>query len=362
MLITPINNINTNINTTIFKSRIPIKKQAAVKTAETALSVTAGFYLSLYGLKKSDSIKEIKDGNKIISIKLNPKGHEEYRTVYEPSQIAGEYNITQIYQNGDKKILSSAKINKSGHFDIQKDFVSPLGTRTSYKRHGMNDDYKMSYVIKDKFGNTKLDFNRSFKKLDNERTETAANGKRYINTFDYLGVASVNQDNPDDKNFMIVNWQFEDNMKNFPAEIFYCMGKNGIRMIEEDYGNEGNAFICGDLMRLSTKLRNDYFVMAHEIGHVRSFELGDLEKDENLQKIYEKERNEALQNLGNITINESEYLILNTKGLREVAAETYAILSGVDHNGIEAPTGIRADIIMQYLPNTIAHIANRMYN
>ena len=160
---------------------------------------------------------------------------------------------------------------------------------------------------------------------------------------------------------MIVNWRFEDTMKMLPEEIFYCMGKNGIRMKEEDYNNESNAFIDGDLMHLSSDLRNDYFVIAHEVGHVKSKELGNLDKDENLIKIFEQERKEALQNLSDITINETEYLILNSKGPGEVIADTYAILSGVDHNVITAPSGMRVDIIMQYFPGTIAYIAHKFY-
>lgn len=362
MKITPINTITTQTAKTSFKSKTILKPKTVGRMLETTMAATAVYGIAQINKKEEKSpFIETKNGENIVSIKLNSKGKEEYRTIIKPSKIAGEYDITQTFPNGKKKILSSAKQNKSGVFDIQKDFVSPNGLRTLYKKIGTDDDYQMSYIIKDNNGQVKLNFTRSFKKLDNDTTESIVNGKKHINTFGILGVESVNQDNPEDNNFMIVNWRFEDNMKNLSAEIFYCLRNNNIRILQDDYKNENNACVNGHLLRLSTKLRNDYFVFAHEIGHVKSYELGNLANDRDLQDIFEQEKREALKNMGKILQKEAEYFLSNSFGLEEVIAETYAILSGLDHNNVESKIGMRTNILMQYFPKTITYIANRFY-
>ena len=362
MKITPINTITTQTAKTSFKSKTILKPKTVGRMLETTMAAAAVYGIAQINKKEEKSpFIETKNGENIVSIKLNSKGKEEYRIIIKPSKIAGEYDITQTFPNGKKKILSSAKQNKSGVFDIQKDFVSPNGLRTLYKKSGTDDDYQMSYIIKDNNGQVKLNFTRSFKKLDNDTTESIVNGKKHINTFGILGVESINQDNPDDKNFMIVNWRFEDNLKNFPAEIFYCIGKNKIRILEDNYGNENNACVSGHLLKLSTELRNDFFVFAHEVGHIKSDELGDLAKDEELQKIFEQEREEALRNFGKVLQEEADYFLMHPYRLREVIAETYAILSGLSHNDVKSCLGMRTNILMQYFPKTITYIANRFY-
>jgi hypothetical protein len=264
--------------------------------------------------------------------------------------------------NGIKKILSSVKVSKSKGTTVQKNFESPSGTQSIYKRSGTDNNYQMSYIIKDKDGNTKLNFTRSFKKINDDTTETVVNGKKYINTFGILGVDSVNTTNPDDKNFMIINWQFEKNMKKLPAEMFYCMQNNNVRIIQEDFENRNNACVHGHLLKLSTDLRNDYFVFAHEMGHVKSAELGDLAQDEELRQIYVHEKEEALKNMGDILKEEADYFLTYPHSLEEVIAETYAILSGLDHNGVKSVNRVRTNLLMQYFPHTIAYIANKIYN
>ena len=140
MYITPINSINISKEKTSFKSIRPkINKTAAKDIMETALSAAA-----VYGIihvmgnkgKEKQAFIETKTDENIVSIKLNSKGEEESRTIIKPSNIAGEYNITKNLPNGEKEVISSANIDKSGHFDIQKEFVSPSGMLTFYKRIG----------------------------------------------------------------------------------------------------------------------------------------------------------------------------------------------------------------------------------
>ena len=363
-------------NHTSFKAARTIPKPKVMTgMLETTLAAAAVYGMAAIGVvaneinkglndkeeEKSPFIETVIDG-KFVSIKMNPKGEEEYRMIVEQSNLAGEYNITQIFPNGETKNIASAEKLKGKGFNIQKDFVSPAWYQTLYKRSGNNNDYQMSYLIKDKDGNTKLDFTRSFKKIDNDTTESVVNGKKHINTFGMLGVDSINQDNPEDKNFYIYNWMYEKNMKKLPAEMFYCMQNNNVRIIQEDFENRNNACVHGHLLKLSTDLRNDYFVFAHEMGHVKSAELGDLAQDEELRQIYVQEKEEALKNMGDILKEEADYFLTYPHSLKEVIAETYAILSGLDHNGVKSPNRIRTNLLMQYFPNTIAYIANKIYN
>ena len=367
-------------NHTSFKAARTIPKPKVMTgMLETTLAAAAVYGMAAIGVvaneinkglndkeeEKSPFIETVIDG-KFVSIKMNPKGEEEYRMIVEQSNLAGEYNITQIFPNGETKNIASAEKLKGKGFNIQKDFVSPAGYQTLYKRSGNNNDYQMSYLIKDKDGNTKLDFTRSFKKIDNDTTESVVNGKKHINTFGMLGVDSINQDNPEDKNFYIYNWMYEKNMKKLPAEIFYCLEKNNIRILNQDFENEHNACVHGHLLELSTQLKNDFFVIGHEVGHIKSYELGDLSKDEKLQKIFTQEREDAIKNMGEVVQAESGYFIDNCmgleRGLNEVAAETYAILSGLDHNGVNSGLGMRTNLLMQFFPKTITYIANKFYN
>jgi len=369
MFITPISSRNNTQSIPTFKSiRSTVNKNVAKNILETTLAATAAYGMSQLGVnkgvnkgKEKTPFIETKTGENIVSVKLDSNGNEEFRIIIKPSKITGEYNIAEMFPNGEKKIISSATIDKSGYFDIQKEFLSPKGEQTFYKRTGTENDYKLSYVIKDKDGNTKFNFNRSFKKIDDDTTKSMVNGVKHINTFNLLGVESINQDNPEDKNFYIYNWHFEDNMKKLPAEIFYCIGKNKIRILEDNYGNENNACVSGHLLKLSTELRNDFFVFAHEVGHIKSDELGDLAKDEELQKIFEQEREEALRNLGKVLQEEADYFLMHPYRLREVIAETYAILSGLSHNDVKSCLGMRTNILMQYFPKTITYIADKFY-
>ncbi len=368
MKITSINTINTKTAKTSFKSRAIVKQKTVGRMLESAMAAAAVYGMAQINKKEEEKppFMETVIDEKFVSIKLNPKGEEEYRTIIEESELAGEFNITKVFPNGETKNIASAEKLKRKGFDITKDFVSPAGYQTLYKRNGTADNYQMSYVIKDKDGNTKLNFTRSFKKLDNSTTESVVNGKKHINTFGMLGVESINQDNPKDKNFYIYNWLYEDNMKKLPAEIFYCLEKNNIRILNQDFENENNARVHGHLLELSTQLKNDFFVIGHEVGHIKSYELGDLSKDVELQKIFTQEREEAFKNMGEVLQAEAGYFISNfmglERGLNEVAAETYAILSGLDHNGVHSGLGMRTNLLMRYFPQTITYIANKFYN
>ena len=348
-----ISNIHNHISAKYqpcFKAKPIVNKNTTGGVLEAVMTASAAYGISQVKNvthNKENSFIETKSGENILSIVLNTKGEEKSRIIINPSDIAGEYNITQNFPNGKIITLSSVKYDEQKGVYIQKNFVSPDGNRTIYKKSGTNDNYQITYIIKDKNNNIKLEFKREFKMIDANTTETAVNGKRYINKFDVLGVESINLDDPDDKNFMIINSHFEDNMKKMPSEIFYCMRKNKIRLIEDDYDNENNAYTKGNLLILSTDIRNDYFIFAHEIGHIKSDELGDLSKDEELKKIFKKEKAEAIENLGPVLKKETNYFLFNKNGLDEAVAETYAILSGLDHNQIQPMNGMRTYILMQ---------------
>ena len=330
---------------------------------KTELSTNRSIAHSKTTFQDKRSIEETEVKGKLESRKYDARNNETYRMKIEDSKIKGEFNITET-QNNLSKVTSSIK-GKSKDFDITKDLTSPDGIESKYKRAGTPEKYSVEYKISDKDGNTLLDFNRKFRIIDNDRTVSEVNGQKYINTFDILGVESKKVDNDDnllDTHFMIVNWQFEDILKKFPADIFYTMQKNKIRLIIDNCDNERNAFMKGNIMHLSSDLRNDYFVFAHEIGHVKSHELGELSNDEELKLIFEKEKEETKENIGEILKDKLQYFIMNPYGLEEVAAETYAILSGLDHNGITPPTGIRTTLLMKYFPETIAYIANKIIN
>lgn len=353
------NTINTNFypaSHTTFRG--PVKSIFNPDVAGGLLEATlAGS--AVYGMAQ---FKELKKEEDIVSIKSDENGKELYRTVMTPSKVVGEFNITKILPNEESEILSSVKNSKTEGFDIQMNFVSPSGTKTIYQKTGKTDNYKISYMIKDKEGNEKLNFIRNFNKIDTDTTETSANGKTYINSFGILGVESINKNNSDDKNFMIINYRFEDLLRKLPAEIFYCMQKNNIRLIIDNCDNEGNSFISGGrMMHISEELKDDPFVFAHEVGHVKSDELGDLSTDKELQEIFEQEKEEAFKNMGYEQQNILSNFILNPMGLDEAAAETFAILTGLGHDGVQTRKSLRKALFMQYFPNTIAYIANKYY-
>lgn len=347
-----VNNITYPINHISFKGPI-FKPEAVSGMLEATLAGAA-----VYGMAQ---FKELKKEEDIVSIKSDKNGNELYRTVITPSKIAGEFNITKIMPNEKIEVLASVKDSETKGFDIQMNFVSPNETKTIYQKIGKPDSYEVSYIIKDKEGKEKLNFTRSFKQIDADTTETSTNGKTYTNNFGILGVESINKNNPDDKNFMIINYRFEDLLRKLPAEIFFCMRKNNTRILEDNYENENNACIKGHLLRLSTELRNDPFVFAHEIGHIKSDEYGDLSEDKELQEIFEKEKQEAFENIGYEQQNILSNFILNPMGLDEAAAETFAILTGLGHDGIQTRKSLRKALFMQYFPNTIAYIANKYY-
>ena len=315
-------------------------------------------------LKNGKQIYEVLENKTLTSVIFAPNRKEERKIIYKPSKINGEYKVN-VKEDNKEYVIASVIKNKNNIL-IEKNLTSPNGTLSIYKKQGTDDNYTLTYQIRTKNGDLILDLNRNFKKIDENITESEINGQKYINTFDFLGVESNKVDtngNSLDKNFMIVNWRFEDILKNFPAEIFYTMQKNGVLLELNNNDGENNAFMTSDnKMLLSDGLRNDYFVFAHEIGHVKDKELGNFSDDKKLKEIFAKEKENMLANTGELTKENLEYLINNTKGLKEFFAETYAIISGLGHNGVDNPYTLRTTLLMQYFPETIAYISNRIIN
>jgi len=309
-------------------------------------------------------INETIEKKTLTSIMFNQDGKEERKIVYKPSKINGEYEVN-IKEDNKEYVIASAIKNKNNIL-IEKNLTSPNGTQSIYKKQGTDDNYTFTYKIISKNGDVLLDLSRKYKKIDENKTESEINGQKYINIFDFLGVESNKIDTNGkslDKNFMIVNWRFEDILKNFPADIFYTMQKNGVLLELNNNGGENNAFMTSyNTMLLSDGLRNDYFVFAHEIGHVKDKELGNFSDNKKLKEIFAKEKENLITNTGELTKENLEYLINNSKGLKEVFAETYAIISGLGHNGVDNPYALRTTLLMQYFPETIAYISNKIIN
>ena len=270
----------------------------------------------------------------------------------EESKIIGEYEMLETL-NGKSRSFAAVDIDKENNFNIERDLLSNENVRSIYSKKGNKDKYNVSYRIFDENNNKLLDLKREFNVIDGNTTSSVINNNEYTNNFSLCFIETksktpygVSSDN------LILNWKFEDLMKQLPGEFFPIMKMYDVVLHEVDGDNAGNAFATtSSNICMSSDLKNNPFILAHELGHIISNNKN-IEKNEELAKIYEQEKETLLESNNSLTISELSYFLSSYTGLRELVAEAFAIISGLGHD--TNCLGARTLLLMQHFPRTIA--------
>lgn len=270
----------------------------------------------------------------------------------EESKMVGEYEMLETL-NGENRSFATVDIDKKNNFDIERNLLSSENVKSIYSKKGNNDKYNILYRIFDKNNNQLLDLKREFNVVDENTTSSVLNNNEYTNKFSLCFIETKSKTPYGTySDSLILNWKFEDLMKQLPGDFFPIMKMYDVVLHEVDGDNAGNAFATtSSNICMSSDLKNNPFILAHELGHVISNNKN-IEKNEDLAKIYEQEKETLLERDNSLTISELSYFLSSYTGLKEIVAESFAIISGLGHD--TNCLGARTLLLMQHFPRTIA--------
>ena len=346
-------------------------------------------------LKTSDGIIKIEQYPKkshkpcegYIEIISDKKGKVLSRTLTKPSKrnpdvlvvlrevLDKDGNLKEVQKLGTVKNYGEENERRR----IEKNFISPLGVKSSQLILEIPKGIRTSYQIGDKT------FNRLFIKKDENTTETYAWGNKYETTFnnDKVNITVTKKDGTVEKatldnhlsDFRIaslkedksVSYKMLPLVKQLPGDFLYTIAKSDTKLayITNDY-LKNNAAFTEDIntIMISDGLKDDKFTFAHEFGHMLDdIALKKLHKNFELKKVFQKELDAYKAQASGL--NEEQILYFTKKehknkggSLTEVIAETNAILSGLPHDGSNML--IRAKILQENFPETMAFIGNEI--
>ena len=206
----------------------------------------------------------------------------------------------------------------------------------------------------DKNNNELLNVNRDFNIVDDYTTSSKFNKDSFLNKFDSFFIDIEKKDKQENltKSSLLLNIQLEDLLKQLPGDILFNLGVYDV--ILTIVGFDGAFASSTNVIGISLELINNPFVLAHELGHIIAREKN-IYNNEELKNIYEEEKNDVLNSQNSEIILELDYFLDFESGLKETAAESYAIISGLGRD--TDSFGLRSLLLMQHFPRTIAKVA-----
>lgn len=292
----------------------------------------------------------------------------------EQSKVPGILNITHMFPDGTKKVISSGSVDKkTGITTVKKDMTSLDGTHTQYL---YEDDPQgnriIDYKITDKNGKILLNNSQSFEVISDNKFISSKNDNKYEIT-----VNEKEMNIKDLKNNSTSKIEFENYidgnkekivsvLKKMSGEELISLGKvvkhmNGIDdILHSTYGVVNKRIKTGD----------NLFVMLHELGHAKDYEKADFENKETfmntiysnpkINAVYEEEK--ALFNSKFPTAQREHinYFIKTSEGkdgLQEAIAESNALLGTYNSDDLFS---IRSQYLQQYFPKTIAALSEEL--
>ncbi len=316
---------------------------------------------------------------RIVKDKNNKVKYYEYTS---HSQVNGVYDIVRKTPKGDKKVLSSGKIDKkTGIVSIKKDMTSPEGVRTQYLyENDPQGNRIVDYKITDKNGKVLLNKSQTFEVInENKFISSKGNDTYEINvTENEISAQSLQDKNKKAKftaqdNFIGDKKQLISTLKQFPGEELIKLGETVDFL--ESINDPLDSFYNGSCRSISTGA--DEFLFLHELGHARDYRDvdSDLKKfeesmknsltmDKDVNKAFEEEKKAFFKAYPDTQREHMDYFMntLNhyggeTGGLSEAIAETNALLS--EGKSYE-PLAIRSQYLQQNFPRTIAVLETKL--
>lgn len=273
--------------------------------------------------------------------------------------------------NGEGTTISKVEKLDDGRIHFTESFVrNNLLTEREYfegnDEQGNLTEKSYKYQISDENGNVIMDVQRLWKKNEDETTTNIINGHEYKMTFD-------------DKKYTIkIESEGIEKTLNFSKKLAKCSKDNlwnVAKKLDVDtlltiYNDVKKWHHCVDeesvadgyIRHLSTG--NDIQIIAHETGHLKSYENEDkILENEDIIEIYSKEFDifEA-----EVPYNEKEFVeyfskrsdLCESNGLNEFVAETNMLLSTYGHKMNKLKT--RGQFLVRFFPETISVIAKEL--
>lgn len=309
---------------------------------------------------------------------------------YEQSNLSGVPNITEIHADGTQKILQKSSIDKNGTLKIEKDFVSPDGTRT--RMQSIEDEMgnrRSIYNITDKHGKVLLNRVKMFTVLSENKFQSSLNGQSH--EIEYkdneivikdMQTGKVSTISLDEKIRADKNDTFLNIIKKMSAEQLMVMKLNDINKFEyasdelydKTYVNnatwrpkEKEIFIGKTTFTPTQKdfLQRNFSVMSHEYGHYIDWTAKEqsssaISSNAALIKIFKEEHDAFLQ----IATSEEEkfmdYLSGTSQGEGRGAEERVAETNMLLQTETSEQGATRAYYLQRYFPRTVAAIAEEI--
>ena len=360
--------------------------------------------------KNKENKNAFLDSNKLLGAEFETfdlnDGTFIRKSGYNESKIRGEFENTEITEDGKiyKSGLAEFDRNKGGH--IEKHLTSPDGTVTDYifanDKKGSRYFY---YKITDENGKVLYETTKKFKVLSENHFQSSTDGINYDIVFDENKVRIEKLDgNNEAAEYKLKDFTKED-YKNLAEEIRQCeqntttcrkleageitlgdiaiekkiidkytVDKKFIKVLKSLAGEEWFALKNSNVYTLISDTDNDtaesvgkgirlgkdnilLSVFEHEIGHEKARALN-LKEDNALKNIYEYEKALFTTNVPDIAVRQAGYFLryLMANGLSETTAEANLIINTpAQWKNI----GSRTIFLQQYFPKTIAYIANK---
>ena len=293
------------------------------------------------------------------------------------SQVAGEY-LVDVTENGVKRTAGTVQqygANSQG-LKVQHNFTSPNGTTSSRRIIEGPRGKALDYIIKDKDGNILSSVTRRFRKLDDNHFISEVNGQKFDMRFDGNSVTvsklGLNGEILDTivYNEDVLTPELKELYKKMPGDHFSNLKEMGIKKVFEERAIKEHRR-CSHYNYADNEIMQGFgdngFIFAHEIGHgIDEKVLGQLRNDSEFLEIYNREIVRLEEAFSSSIKNDFiKYFTPSSRGglggNGETVAEIVALLSGERHTQFNV-LGPRSLMIEEYMPETIAYVAKKLYS
>ncbi len=230
----------------------------------------------------------------------------------------------------------------------------------------------MTYQIKDKDGNILANIERRHRKIDDNHYTSSFNGQKYDMQFsnDKITVSKIDNDGNVIESIELDSNQLDFNLidlyKQLPGDYLFKIKEMKTKIVFDDsikVADKNNAcfYIPNNTIYMSSEVKNNPFVFAHELGHAIDFNSGNIHDNPDLAKVYQEELEAYKTATSDAEGKSIDYFTLQEDGIAipETIAESHALMSGMINEDFDAIM-LRSVILQQHFPKTIAKIAELM--
>ena len=301
----------------------------------------------------------------------NTISQTEFITGSGPLDICASHTDT----NGNKTPMLWTNLDPdTGIRTIQKNFVSPDGTKTEYNYEQTPDGITVSeYKITDRNGNILLNQTRTFTQQDENHFISSLNGKVFETEFSDYKITILNK-STNEKHTIDLTGKIEPEqyssiisvLKRMPADMLLKMENRRLDKFDDDWDASWSPE--NHILTMSTFEEEEYSyealgILMHEFGHFIDTANSDscdgiLSGNEEFVKIYKEEYQNLLKTSSFWERQILDYFTSHTGelgGRLETLAESNLLLTN-------EYTSQRAFYLQKFFPKTIAKAAELLNN